>query len=450
MKQLQRMIFFTILVLLSACNIVTVPSLTQYEVSFIGYDGTTISSTDIINGNPVTPLSPPTVEGYVFIGWFTDDTYTTSFNFDEPITQDTMIYGWWDKPVALEPYIIGYIGPLSGELGTIGNETLNGIDLAVEELNQAGGILGHTVQVLAYDSGSDGSNAMSNYNTLKGNENLIAIIAGGLYDDIYDVQVAADIDGIAFISTAVTDERNENDTTPAYIIAASNQLRMRLGITQAILNITTDHPGFIYDNLAEDAATTRSAIIQAAQAMGVQMYEIGHLENFTDTEWNHVAISSWDFRGVDYVISVGTGVYMPAIFTKAASMDVDWNYLSVDQWNYQATEILDGHYIDEYSTSDTSSYVQAFTTNYANEYSEQATRYAALGYDSIYILYETMNNMNNITPATVKQNIINVEIAQSITGFKGFDAYGNAIKELVLVYRNDGTEQVEARLQEDE
>lgn len=47
---------------------------------------------------------------------------------------------------------IGWIGPLSGSLGVAGNSAKKGVELAVEEINAAGGIRGKKVEILYMDT----------------------------------------------------------------------------------------------------------------------------------------------------------------------------------------------------------------------------------------------------------------------------------------------------------
>lgn len=435
MKQLQRIMVFFLLLFLGACNIVQVPTYTEIEVTFMDENNAILSTQYVAMGSTITIPEDPQLEGYLFDGWYTDSSYTTRFDFTQPLNKNTTIFAKWESEVVLDPYTIGYIGPLTGDLQEIGNDTLQGIELAVNE--QANGINGHPLHVVAYDIGSDGTDAMTAYNTLQNTDHLVAIIGGGEYDTLYSVQVAADNDGIPFISTAITQEQDESDTTPAFVVAASEELRMRLSIGFVFSQIAAEHPGFIYNDSGDGWEDTRDQLHAAVSDADFTFSEINPLSDFTDTEWNHVAISSWNFRGVDMVISVGSGVYMSSIFTKAAEMDVDWNYFSMDSWNYNTEEIIDGMYLDEYSTADTTEFIQDFTTNYTTEFEQEPTRYSALGYDSVQIIIEAVRQSNENT-STVQASLENVELTSSTTGFRRFDEHGNAIKEMVIVSITDG------------
>lgn len=69
----------------------------DYEVSFITEHGDAPASQNVpYNGTADNP-GKLTAEGYTFIGWYTDDTYDTEFDFTKPITGDTKVYAKWEK-----------------------------------------------------------------------------------------------------------------------------------------------------------------------------------------------------------------------------------------------------------------------------------------------------------------------------------------------------------------
>jgi branched-chain amino acid transport system substrate-binding protein len=49
------------------------------------------------------------------------------------------------------PIKIGYVGPLTGELASVGEPGLGGAELAVKEINEAGGLLGRQLELIAED-----------------------------------------------------------------------------------------------------------------------------------------------------------------------------------------------------------------------------------------------------------------------------------------------------------
>lgn len=84
----------------------------DYEVSFITEHGNAPTSQNVPYNKTATYPGELTAEGYTFIGWYTDHTCTTEFNFSTPITGDTKVYAKWEKnaPVLPDTYELNVSG----------------------------------------------------------------------------------------------------------------------------------------------------------------------------------------------------------------------------------------------------------------------------------------------------------------------------------------------------
>lgn len=84
----------------------------DYEVSFITEHSDAPASQNVkYNGTTKDP-GKLSAEGYTFIGWYTDATYSTKFDFNTPITGDTKVYAKWEKnaPVLPDTYALNVSG----------------------------------------------------------------------------------------------------------------------------------------------------------------------------------------------------------------------------------------------------------------------------------------------------------------------------------------------------
>lgn len=68
----------------------------QYTVKFVSEHGSFADQT-IEHGKPIGTGKPtiPPVEGFTFDGWYTDDNYSTKFDFTKPIKRNTTVYAKW-------------------------------------------------------------------------------------------------------------------------------------------------------------------------------------------------------------------------------------------------------------------------------------------------------------------------------------------------------------------
>lgn len=85
----------------------------QYTVKFVSDHGSFADQT-IEYGKLIETdkLTIPEVEGYTFDDWYTDDTYSTKFDFTQPIKHNTTVYAKWKKnaPVLPDTYALNVSG----------------------------------------------------------------------------------------------------------------------------------------------------------------------------------------------------------------------------------------------------------------------------------------------------------------------------------------------------
>lgn len=84
----------------------------DYEVSFITEHSDAPDSQNVPYNKTATNPGELSAEGYTFIGWYTDHTCTTEFDFSTPITGDTKVYAKWEKnaPVLPDTYELNVSG----------------------------------------------------------------------------------------------------------------------------------------------------------------------------------------------------------------------------------------------------------------------------------------------------------------------------------------------------
>lgn len=76
------------------------------------------------------------------------------------------------------PILFGFIGPLTGDVATLGNDARVAAQLAVDEINAGGGINGHTVALRIEDGGCDGKTASNAVQKLVAVDSVSAIVGG--------------------------------------------------------------------------------------------------------------------------------------------------------------------------------------------------------------------------------------------------------------------------------
>ena len=84
----------------------------DYYVSFVTEHGDPPTSQNVKYNGTANDPGKLSEDGYTFIGWYTDDTYDTEFDFTQPITGNTPVYAKWEKnaPVLPDTYALNVSG----------------------------------------------------------------------------------------------------------------------------------------------------------------------------------------------------------------------------------------------------------------------------------------------------------------------------------------------------
>ena len=111
---------------------------TSYTVSFVlngadNADDPAFASCNVNEGETVSaPEVTPTKEGYTFTGWMADDA-GTAYSFEEPVTQDTVIYAGWESDGGdTEMVTVTFVS--NGDQGTFTKEYAKGYELSTDEV----------------------------------------------------------------------------------------------------------------------------------------------------------------------------------------------------------------------------------------------------------------------------------------------------------------------------
>lgn len=116
------------------------------------------------------------------------------------------------------------ISPLTGPLSFVGVDNRAGVDVAVRELNQRGGINGRRVRVQVFDDGSNPSQAVGHMNRIADDDKFLGVIGSGFSSSGLAVAPIVEREKIPYISMA----SSAAQVTPAkpyyYMTTATSRL----------------------------------------------------------------------------------------------------------------------------------------------------------------------------------------------------------------------------------
>lgn len=340
-----------------------------------------------------------------------------------------------------DTYVLGGLAPLTGPVSVYGISTNNGIELAVEEINAAGGINGQQISYHVLDEQGDVTEATNAYGRLVSEFKIDALIGDVTSKPSIAVAQRAKTDGIPMISpTGTADaitEQGENIFrtcfTDAYQGKAMAAYVAKNGYKSAAI---------LYDNSDDYSVTLTEAFAAEAEASGVT---ITARESFgaTDTEFKA--------QLTKIVETNPEALYVPGYYEKNAlimrqAQETGFTGLICggDGWDGILTQFKDdvekangAIFSNHYSVYDENEKIQSFVKNYKEKYNEDPTAFSALGYDSVYLLKQATEEAGSKDKAAVVEKITNIQF-DGVTGSFHFDEKRNPVKTVSFIEVLDG------------
>lgn len=342
-----------------------------------------------------------------------DDTTTdtSSDTSDTADTTDTTSDG--EKTVRL-----GLIGPMTGDNANYGTSTRDGAQIAVDEINEAGGVNGYTFVLDTQDSQGDPDSAVSAYGKLMDsgmNVSLGCVLSG----EAQSVITAAVEDGILIVtptsSAVACIEGNPNafrvcfndaaqGTASADYIADNN-----LGTKIAVFyQSDIDYSAGLYETFAAEAAVKGLEIVEE------QTFTAGSNTDFS-TQINAIRDS-----GCELVFLPIYAAEAATFLTQAAGKLDGVTYFGCDGLDGIQTKISDTSLIEgimmltPFAADAEDAATQSFVEKYVPVHGTEPDQFAADGYDAVYIVKAAMEQCGK-TPADADFNEAMVAAMYEIT-----------------------------------
>ena len=289
-----------------------------------------------------------------------------------------------------DTFKIGAIGPITGGAAIYGNAVKNGIQIAVDEINEAGGINGYQIDYNFQDDEHDAEKAVNAYNNLKdwGMQVLIGTTTSAPCIAVVEKTHADNMFQITPSGTAVECVQYDN----AYRMCFSDPTQGTESAKYIGENGMAQKVAVIYDS--SDVYSTGIYEAFAAEAEN-QPFDIVSVEAFTadaKTDFSVQVQKSKD-AGADLL-------FMPFYYTEASLVLAECNkqgyeptffgcdgmdgILGVENFDTALAEGLT--FLAPFVAKSEDEQVQSFVSKYEAAYSETPNQFAADAYDCVYVV----------------------------------------------------------------
>lgn len=346
---------------------------------------------------------------------------------------------------APQPIVIGAILELTGKSALSGQQVRRGLDLALEEINAAGGIGGRPLEVAVEDSASSNSGAVNALNKLAGRGDL-----AGLLVPIRSTQIFALLPRLNEIGLpAITGATNENITRQGsrwiFRDRTDDGLAARLAARFAVVSLGARRIGILHDTDAFGTGgmhsfTTALRELYGIAPVAVEKYHSG------DRDYTGQLLNLRN-AGADLVVSYSTQeTDIGLILRRYRQLGMPYRWLGSPSAGSSITlsvvrrEAEGIHVFTDFSPELPRPRAQAYRAAFRRRYGEDPDLMVTYAYDGLLLLADALRR-GGTGPESLRRALLETRL-EGAAGLYTFDAEGNGRHDITIARIHDGRQQV--------
>ncbi len=329
---------------------------------------------------------------------------------------------------------------MSGGTATFGQETSQGIRMAVEEINKKGEL---KIEMVLEDDKSDVTDAANAAKKLIGIDKVHAII-GSVPSS--NTNAAAPIAEAAKVPLMTSASTNVSITQKGRYISRTCFLDDFQGLSMAkfaFQDLKAKKAAIVIDSTSDYSRGLADAFRTSFKNLGGEIVvEVSYSQKDQNFSSQLTKIRT---RKPDVVFAPGYYTEIGNMLRQAKTLGVRSKFLGGDGWSspklYEiAGDAVVGHYYaDHFFYQDTDPKVQEFVKRYKAKWNIEPSSMSALGYDAVYVMAEAALRVKGPIGSTPLMEEINrTKGFVGVTGSITLDANRNATKPLVVLEGRNG------------
>ena len=336
---------------------------------------------------------------------------------------------------------IGAVSPLTGEAATFGLSTKNGMELAVEEWNAAGGLLGKKIKLIVEDDKGDPAEGAAVFSKLIQQDKVVAIVGGITSRVALAGAPIAQAAKVPMISPTATNEKVTQVGDYIFRSCFIDPFQGTVAARFAYNDLSIRKAAEIFDfgnDYSKGLAETFKASLESlgGQVVASEGYPSG----------------ATDFKAqlTKIVQAKPDCLYIPAYYNdvgliakQARELGYKGPLVGSDGWDSSELVKIAGNSVDggfftnHYSKDDTRPVVQSVVQKYSGKYGAAPDALAVLAYDGMNIMLDAIKRAGKTNNEAIRDSLKATDLA-AVGGQIRFDEFRNPVKSVVIIEIKDG------------
>lgn len=349
---------------------------------------------------------------------------------------------------APETIKVGLNYELSGGAATYGQGTVQGIELAVEEINKNGGVLGKQLELVKTDNKSDNAESANVATKLMTRDKVVAVLGPATSGNTKAAAPVANQNKVPIISGSATSEDvtvDSNGKVREYVfkicysdsfqgVVLANFINSDLKLKKAavLVESTSDYSKGLAKSFKETytklggSLTAEEAYVEKEQNFKALLTKIKATNPevlFVPGYYNEAGLIAKQARelGLNVPIVGGDGYDSPKLAELAGKAALNKVYFT-----------------NHYSSKDTTAEVVKFKNAFLAKYNKDPDGFNALGYDLVYFLADGLKRAGAADSVKLKEALASTKDFTGITGKLAIDSNHNPVKSITILEMKDG------------
>jgi branched-chain amino acid transport system substrate-binding protein len=333
---------------------------------------------------------------------------------------------------------VGAFLSLSGEETQFGVDTKEGIELAVDEVNKAGGVKGKPIKVIFEDDKSTALEANNKVLQLIDRDKVVAILGEVASSRSTAGGIVANKKKIPMITPSSTNPEVTKDRPYVFRVCFTDDVQGKMGAEFIVNTMGKKKVGLLYASDDLYSSGLAKEFKDEAKRLGA---DIVLEKSFLKSETNFTTyITELKAANPDLIYAPIYYTKMVPIARQAKAAGVKGEmFVGGDGWDAEdllkdAGEEMEGAYFTNHYAPDVPwEKSKVFVVKYKERFKRDPSSLAAQGYDSAKVLADAIGRAKGDTPDDIRQAIQETKDFQGATGTITIDANRNADKPLVIV-----------------
>lgn len=339
------------------------------------------------------------------------------------------------------PILVGYYGDLSGNTSSFGQSTKNGVEMAVDEINKAGGINGRQVQIIVEDDQGEPNKAATVVSKLVNQDRVHAILGEVASSNSLAAAPKAQEGKVPMISPSSTNPAVTQVGDYIFRVCFIDPFQGEVMAKFAANNLKAKRAAILYDFNSDYSRGLFQFFTRSFKQLGGEIVsEQSYTQRDRDFSGQLTAIRA---ANPDVIYVPGYYGEVGVIANQTKQLGIKAPLLGGDGWDSpRLWELggasLNGNYIsNHYSVDDPSPAIQKFVADYKARFNILPDALAALGYDSMKVLADAIKRSGGTESAKLRDAIAQTKNFAGVTGSITIDADRNAVKPAVVLKLQD-------------